>query len=88
MVAAMLKASGWATIIGVTSSGGSSTVQRSSTADGTYFQMSSKKVMSLNKNGSNYDIDRGVEPHYYISNPANFYNLDKIEALVNSINND
>ena len=88
MVAAMLKDSGWATIIGVTSSGGSSTVQRSSTADGTYFQMSSKNVMSLNKNGSNYDIDRGVEPHYYISNPANFYNLDKIEALVNSINND
>lgn len=88
MVAAMLKASGLVTIIGVTSSGGSSTVQYSSTADGTYFQMSSKKVMSLNKNGSNYDIDRGVEPHYYISKPSNFYDKDKIEALVNSINND
>ena len=88
MVAAMLKASGLVTIIGVTSSGGSSTVQYSSTADGTYFQMSSKKVMSLNKNGSNYDIDRGVEPHYYISKPANFYDMDKIQALVNSINND
>ena len=88
MVAAMLKASGLVTIIGVTSSGGSSTVQYSSTADGTYFQMSSKKVMSLNKNGSNYDIDRGVEPHYYISKPSNFYEKDKIEALVNSINND
>ncbi|MBR5915996.1 MAG: hypothetical protein IKZ57_06075 [Spirochaetia bacterium] len=88
MVAAMLKASGLVTIIGVTSSGGSSVVQHSSTADGTYFQMSSKKVMSLNKNGSNYDIDRGVEPHYYISKPSNFYDKDKIEDLVNSINND
>ena len=88
MVAAMLKASGLVTIIGVTSSGGSSTVQYSSTADGTYFQMSSKKVMSLNKNGSNYDIDRGVEPHYYISKPSNFYEKDKIQDLVNSINND
>ena len=87
-VAAMLKASGLVTIIGVTSSGGSSTVQYSSTADGTYFQMSSKKVMSLNKNGSNYDIDRGVEPHYYISKPSNFYEKDKIQDLVNSINND
>ena len=87
MVAAMLKDSGWATIIGAPSSGGSSTVQHSSTADGTYFQMSSKKVMSLNKNGSNYDIDRGVEPHYYISKPVNFYNLEKIQDLVNSINN-
>ena len=88
MVAAMLKASGLVTIIGVTSSGGSSTVQYSSTADGTYFQMSSKKVMSLNKNGSNYDIDRGVEPHYYISKPSNFYDMAKIQDLVNSINND
>ena len=88
VVAAMLKASGWATIIGVTSSGGSSVVQDSSTADGTCFQMSSRKVISLNKNGSNYDIDRGVEPHYYISKPSNFYKMDKIQDLVNSINND
>ena len=88
LVAAMLKDSGWATIIGVTSGGGSSTVQHSSTADGTYFQMSSKNVISLNKNGSNYDIDRGVEPHYYINNQANFYKMDKIQDLVNSINND
>ena len=88
VVAAMLKDSGWATIIGTPSSGGSSIVQFSSTADGTCFQMSSRYVMSLNKNGSNYDIDRGVEPHYYISKPSSFYDMDKIQALVNSINND
>ena len=88
MVPAMLKASDRVTIIGAASSGGSSTVQPSSTADGTCFRMSSKYVMSLNKNGSNYDIDRGVEPHYYISKPTNFYKMDKIEALVNSINNE
>ena len=87
-VAAMLKASGRATIIGAPSSGGSSMVQSSSTADGTYFRMSSRKVMSVNKNGSYYDFDKGVEPHYYISKPSNFYKMDKIQVLVNSINND
>ena len=88
MVAAMLKASDRVTIIGAPSSGGSSVVQFSSTADGTCFRMSSRYVMSQNKNGSNYDIDRGVEPHYYISKPSNFYKMEKIQDLVNSINND
>ena len=88
MVAAMLKASGRVTIIGALSEGGSSVVEFYSTADGTFFRMSSKYVISQNKNGSNYDIDRGVEPHYYINKPANFYDKAKIQALVNSINND
>lgn len=86
MVPAMLKASDSVTILGVTSSGGSSCVQNSSAADGTTFRMSSKNVMSINKNGSNYDIDKGVEPHYYINDPANFYNIGTIDALVKNIN--
>ena len=86
MVPAMLKASDRVTILGVTSSGGSSCVQMSSAADGTTFRMSSKYVMSVNKNGSNYDIDRGVEPHYYINVPANFYNIGTIDTLVKNIN--
>ena len=86
MVPAMLKASDRVTILGVVSSGGSSCVQPSSAADGTIFRMSSKYVMSVNKNGSNYDIDRGVEPHYFINSPANFYNIEKIAALVTKIN--
>lgn len=86
MVPAMLKASDRVTILGVASSGGSSCVQPSSAADGTIFRMSSKNVMSINKNGSNYDIDRGVEPHYFINSPANFYDIDKIAALVTKIN--
>ncbi|EID85503.1 Periplasmic protease [Treponema sp. JC4] len=86
MVPAMLKASDRVTILGVTSSGGSSCVQPSSAADGTIFRMSSKYVMSVNKNGSYYDIDRGVDPHYYINNPENFYNTDTISELVNNIN--
>ena len=82
----MLKASDRVTILGVTSSGGSSCVQMSSAADGTTFRMSSKYVMSVNKNGSNYDIDRGVEPQVPINIPANFYNIATIDTLVKKIN--
>lgn len=86
MVPAMLKASDSVTILGVTSGGGSSIVQNSSAADGSIFRMSSKFVMSTNKNGSNYDIDKGVEPHYYINKPENFYDVEKLAKLVTSIN--
>lgn len=86
MVPAMLKASDRVTILGVTSSGGSSCVQSSSAADGSIFRMSSKYVMSINKNGSNYDIDKGIDPHYFINNPENFYKKDTIAALVTNIN--
>lgn len=88
MVPAMLKASDRVTILGVTSSGGSSCVQPSSVADGTIFRMSSKYVMSVSKNGSYYDIDRGVDPHYYINRPENFYDTTVISKLVNKINSE
>ncbi len=86
MVPAMLKASDRVTILGVVSGGGTGCVQQSSAADGTTFRMSSKWVMSVRKNGSNYDIDKGVEPHYYINDPANFYDAATIDALVKNIN--
>lgn len=82
----VLKDSDRVTILGVTSGGGACAVQKTSAADGTQFQISSKYVMSDNKNGSNYDMDRGVEPHYYINKPENFYDTEKIAALVTSIN--
>ena len=86
LVPAMLKASDRTTILGVTSGGGTGCVQQSSVADGTLFRMSSKWIMSVQKNGSNYDIDKGVEPHYFINQPENFYDAAKIAALVDSIN--
>ncbi len=86
LVPAALKASDKVTILGVTSGGGTASVQPSSTADGTMFRMSSKYVSSVSKNGSNYNVDQGVEPHYYINKPANFFNKETISALVNNIN--
>ena len=86
MVPAMLKASGNVTILGATSSGGTCTVQPSCAADGTVFSFSSNRVMCAIKNGSAYDIDRGVEPHYAINEPLNFYDMTKIAQLVHDIN--
>lgn len=86
MVPAMLKASDRVTILGAASSGGTSCVQPSAAADGTVFRMSSKYVMSAEKNGSTYDLDQGVEPHYYINIPENFYKKDTIASLVTKIN--
>ena len=86
MVPAVLKASTRVTILGTPSSGGTSCVQFSSVADGTIIRFSSKRVMSVVTNGSYYDIDKGVEPHYYISIPKNFYDKTAIQALVNDIN--
>ena len=85
MVPAMLKASGNVTILGATSSGGTSVVNPSSAADGTVFRFSSKQVMSVTKNGSNYDIDQGIEPDYRIHEPANFYTTSKIVELLATI---
>ena len=86
MVPAVLKASNRVTILGTPSSGGTSCVQFSSVADGTIIRFSSKNVMSVVKNGSYYDIDQGVEPHYYINIPENFYDKAAIQDLVNDIN--
>lgn len=87
MVPAMLKASDNVTILGVTSGGGTAIVHYTSAADGSIFNCSSKYLFSLAKNGSNYDIDSGVEPHYHINQPANFYDKDKLSSLVQNINN-
>ena len=34
--------------------------------------------MSAYKNGSNYDIDRGIEPDYTINNIANYYDREAL----------
>ncbi|MCR4822813.1 MAG: hypothetical protein K5873_08095 [Treponema sp.] len=86
MVPSVLKFSDRATILGARSGGGTSVVYATFAADGTGFSVSSKNVMSVAKNGSTYDIDTGIEPHYYINKPENFYDTGKISALVNAIN--
>ena len=81
MVPAMLKSSDRVVLLGETSGGGSAVVYETMAADSTIFQISSRYVMSENKNGSNYDIDKGIEPHVRLQ-PETLYNKEKICSIV------
>ena len=81
MVPAMLKSSDRVVLLGETSGGGSAVVYPTMAADSTTFRISSRYVMSENKNGSNYDIDKGIEPHVRLQ-PETLYNKEKICGIV------
>ena len=81
MVPAMLKSSDRVVLLGETSGGGSACVYPTMAADSTTFRISSRYVMSENKNGSNYDIDKGIEPHVRLQ-PETLYNKKKICSIV------
>ena len=77
LVPCIFRESGRVTLLGRTTGGGSCAVGFGSTAWGTSFRMSSQKRMSFLKNGSLYDVDRGVDPDYAISDVENFYKGDQ-----------
>ena len=85
LVPAALKSSQKVTLIGRTTGGGSCVVQPLSTAYGTVFQISSARRMSFLKNGSFYDIDQGVDPDYYLSDLASYYNRRLLTDYINKL---
>ena len=85
LVPAAFKASQRVTLLGRTSGGGSCIVQPMTTAYGTVFQISSADRMSFLKNGSFYDIDKGIEPDYYINSIANFYDRQALTEYINNM---
>lgn len=84
LVPNLFKESERVTLLGRTSGGGACVVQPLSSAWGTSFRISGPQRLCYMKNGSFYDIDRGAEPDYTISDPAKYYNR---AALVTYINN-
>ena len=85
MVPAMLKSSDRVVLLGETSGGGSAVVYPTMAADSTTFRISSRYVMSENKNGSNYDIDKGIEPHVRLQ-PETLYDIKTICSIVADMN--
>ena len=73
------------TLIGDTSGGGACSVQIASTADGSIFNISSPKKISVVSNGSYYTVDRGVEPHAYIRKPENYFKRDELTDYINAM---
>ena len=85
LVPCMFKESGRVTLIGRPSGGGACPVLNVSTAWGTSFQISSNNRLSLLKNGSFYDVDRGAEPDYVLTNPEQYYDRAALTDYINSL---
>ena len=85
LVPCMLKESGVVTMLGRTSGGGSCNIQPMSSAWGTSFQISGTNRSSFFKNGSFYDVDRGADPDYTISEPEKYYDRQALTNYINSI---
>ena len=84
LVPAACRASGIVTLIGQTTGGGSCAVLPCTTAEGTIFQISGNKQISIIRNGSFYNTDTGVEPDFRLEKAESFYGRP---ALVEYLHN-
>lgn len=85
LVPCMFKESGVVTLLGRNSAGGACVIQPISSAWGTSFRISSPRRLSFMKNGSFYDIDRGAEPDFVLTNPAAYYDRLALTDYINDI---
>ena len=81
----VFKASGAVTLLGDTSGGGSCVVRAMSSAWGSVFTMSGIKRISFVKNGSFYDVDRGVDPDVFLTRKESFYDREKLTEFINGL---
>ena len=73
LVPAACKSSGKVTLVGQTTGGGSCVVLPCTTAAGAVFRISGSMQMSIIKNGSFYNTDSGIDPHFFLDKPESFY---------------
>lgn len=85
LVPSALKNSNRVTILGQTSGGGACVVQNMTTADGCVFNISGPYRLAYTKNGSFYDIDKGVTPDFVLPTPDQFYDRKALTKYINKI---
>ena len=85
LVPSVLKNSDQVTLIGQTSGGGSCVVLPLAAADGTLFNVSGHLRISFVKNGSFYNVDKGMDPDVYISNPEHLYDRQYLTDLIHQM---
>lgn len=73
------------TLLGMTSGGGSCGVQHMSTAGGSMIQISGCKRISIFKNGSFYDIDRGATPDFAIAKIDDYYDRKALTEYIDNL---
>ena len=81
----VFKTSGLVTLMGDTSGGGSCEVLPMTTAWGASFNVSGFRRLSFIKNGSFYDIDRGIEPDVVFTKVSTFYDRQKVTDIINNL---
>ncbi len=79
----VFKTSGLVTLLGDTSGGGSCVVLPLTTVWGTSFQISGNSRLSFVKNGSFYDVDRGVDPDVHLTRLSSYYDRTMLADLIN-----
>ena len=85
LVPCAFKATSKVTMLGQVSGGGSCSIHCFSTAYGTGFQISGYRRFSVMKNGSFYDVDTGAEPHFYIADPAKYYDREALTEFIHGL---
>ena len=64
---------GKVTLVGQTTGGGSCIVLPCTTAAGAVFRISGSMQISIIQNGSFYNTDSGIVPHFFLDKPESFY---------------
>ena len=85
LVPAFLKGSNNITLLGRTSGGGTCTVMSFTTASGAVYAISSPLQISRIRNGSMYDIDKGVDPDFVISKYDTMYDREKLVEFIHNL---
>ena len=85
LVPALLNEDPHVTLLGQRSSGGACSITYLSTAIGSTIRLSSSNRLSYLRNGSFYDIDKGVDPDIFISKIENFYDREGPVEFINNI---
>ena len=81
----VFKISGLVTLLGAPSGGGSCVVQSMTTAWGTQFKISGYRSLAFVKNGSFYDLDRGVEPDVALTKMSSFYDRVRLNQILDEM---
>ena len=85
LVPAIFKDSPRITLIGRDSGGGTCVVQPCTAANGATFQISGPCQLSTIRNGSFYDIDRGIAPDFGIDKVETFYDREQLVEFIHSL---
>ena len=79
------KADGRVMLLGKTSGGGSCVVRQLVTPWGSPYQISGPSRLSFVKNGSYYDVDKGVDPSYFILDYNKFFDREALTKIIHEL---